>query len=58
MTVADEAGAITTALSVTSVAGLDGANITCADGTQVDGPVRDTIAMVFGKSKMNMLCVL
>ena len=51
VTTADGGGVnpITTELSVTSFAGLNGANITCIDANQVVTEVQDTIAMVFGK---------
>ena len=51
---ADGGGAnpITTALSVTSFAGLNGANITCSDGNELITETQDTIAMVFGKCSL------
>ena len=45
----DEADAITTALSVTSFAGLNGANITCFDAIGGVIETQDTTAMVFGR---------
>ena len=51
-TTADEGGPnpITTALTVSSFAGLNGASITCSDGNEFTNETGDTIAMVFGKS--------
>jgi hypothetical protein len=40
---------ITTVLTVTSFAGLNGTDISCVDPTLVNGAVQETIAMVFGK---------
>ena len=49
--VADEGGAnpITTALSVTSFAGLDGAEITCSDANQIATETQNATVLVFGK---------
>ena len=51
VTTADGGGAnpITTALSVTSFAGLNGANITCGDPSQILNETQDTTVVVFGK---------
>ena len=51
VTTADGGGVnpITTALSVTSFAGLDGANISCRDANQVTNDIQDAVIMVFGK---------
>ena len=43
---------ITTELSVTSFAGLSGANITCSDPLQIIGATQDTIILLFGKCKL------
>ena len=43
---------ITTELSVTSFAGLNGADITCSDGNAFTNETQDTIAMVFGKCSL------
>ena len=51
---ADGGGAnpITTTLSVTSFAGLNGADITCSDGIQIIDDTQDAIAMMFGKCSL------
>ena len=48
---ADEGGVnpILTALSVTSFAGLNGANITCSDANQIEDEAQDATALVFSK---------
>ena len=48
-TTEDGGGAITTELSVTSFAGLNGANITCSDGNLITTETQDATALVFGK---------
>lgn len=53
ITTADGGGSnpITTALSVTTFAGLDGANITCEDGfaSPGEGDIKMTVVTVLGK---------
>ena len=53
-TTADGGGAnpITTALSVTSFAGLDETNIICSDANQITSEAQDAIAMVFGRCSL------
>jgi hypothetical protein len=40
---------MTTVLTVTSFAGLNGANISCTDAGPVNGTVQETTAAVFGE---------
>ena len=51
VTTADGGGPspVTTVLSVTSFAGLNGITLSCSDGNQFTNGTQDVIAMVFGK---------
>ena len=54
VTTSDEGGTnpITTVLSVTSFAGLNGITITCSDGNRFINETQEAIAMVFGKCSL------
>ena len=51
VTTGDDGTSITTALTVTAVTGLDGANITCVEGVAgpQDAQLQEVIASVFGE---------